>query len=409
VQGRVIAGRYKLERELGAGAMGAVWLALDNGAEVAVKVVSQDIARNRAALARFEREAQLAERVRSDFVVRTLAHGRDDDGLPYIVMEYLRGESLRQRLERVGPLNPLETARVVTQVARALTVAHDVGLVHRDIKPENVFMTELDDGTEVAKVLDFGVAKATDVLAAEGIDPTKTGALLGTPHYMSPEQAQGLKSLDHRSDLWSLGIIAYECLSGHLPFYSASLGPLIAKIMQGPVPRLTDADAELPASLDTWLRRALARDPDRRFQHAAQVASTFAQAAGVVDELAAAPSASSCSGAVSSNGLRVDSWPGGTQIDGYGGTVALPSSKGSPSWAQTEVIPSSERPDTEQTSVEAAEPSAPQVVDPPPVSRGDGMETLASDVRTPMTKPGYGLWIAAALVVLVAGLAALLL
>ena len=186
--GLVIADRYELEQPLGEGAMGAVWRArhLALGTAVAVKVIRREAALNRDALQRFEREAMLAARIRSAHVVQALDHGHHD-GLPYIVMEYLVGESLRDRLVARGRLTLAETSLVVRHVCRALAQAHEVGLVHRDIKPENIFVSPgEEEGEVVIKVLDFGVAKVTDELGVSAVAPTQTGALLGTPFYVSP-------------------------------------------------------------------------------------------------------------------------------------------------------------------------------------------------------------------------------
>jgi len=285
VQGQVIADRYQLEREIGKGAMGSVWLSkhLTLGTSVAVKLIAVEAARGADSLARFAREAQLAARIRSRHVVQVLDHGHHDD-LPYIVMEYLEGESLRARLDTAGRLDQAETTTIIRHVARALTHAHGVGLVHRDIKPENIFITAgEEEGEKVYKVLDFGVAKVTDELAHCGVDPTRTGAMLGTPYYLSPEQARGLKTLDFRSDLWALGVLAFECLAGKLPFAAPALGPLIAQITMAPIPVLsqTAPDAGITPQLDDWMSRALCRDPDGRFGSAKEMAQAFATAMGV--------------------------------------------------------------------------------------------------------------------------------
>jgi serine/threonine-protein kinase len=288
MEGQIIQGRYRLVRILGKGGMGSVWLAehLSLHTPVAIKLIDSEAAKNASARSRFDREAQVAARIRSAHVVKVLDHGVTEAGLPYIAMECLTGESLRDRLMARGRLTPAETARVVSHVGRALGRAHEAGLVHRDLKPENIFIAREDDG-EVVKILDFGVAKVTDILAVTGMDPTRTGALLGTPYYMSPEQAQGLKSVDHRSDLWSLAVVAFECLTGRRPFTAPALGPLIGKILGGPIPVPSGAapDANLPPELDAWMTRALARDPSARAASAKELADSFLLAAGVADTL----------------------------------------------------------------------------------------------------------------------------
>jgi serine/threonine-protein kinase len=288
MEGQVIQGRYRLVRVLGKGGMGSVWLAehLSLHTPVAIKLIDFEAAKNPSARSRFDREAQVAARIKSAHVVKVLDHGVTEAGLPYIAMECLTGESLRDRLMARGRLTPAETARVVSHVGRALQRAHEAGLVHRDLKPENIFIAREDDD-EIVKILDFGVAKVTDILAVTGVDPTRTGALLGTPYYMSPEQAQGLKTVDYRSDLWSLAVVAFECLTGRRPFTAPALGPLIGKILGGPLPLPSQAapDAKLPPEIDAWMARGLARDPAARAASAKELADSFLVAAGVADTL----------------------------------------------------------------------------------------------------------------------------
>jgi eukaryotic-like serine/threonine-protein kinase len=288
MEGQVIQGRYRLVRVLGKGGMGSVWLAehLSLHTPVAIKLIDFEAAKNPSARSRFDREAQVAARIKSAHVVKVLDHGVTEEGLPYIAMECLTGESLRDRITARGRLTAAETARVVSHVGRALQRAHEAGLVHRDLKPENIFIAREDDD-EIVKILDFGVAKVTDILAVTGMDPTRTGALLGTPYYMSPEQAQGLKTVDHRSDLWSLAVVAFECLTGKRPFTAPALGPLIGRILGGPVPVPSQAapDAKLTPEIDAWMVRALARDPAARAGSAKELADSFLLAAGVADTL----------------------------------------------------------------------------------------------------------------------------
>jgi serine/threonine-protein kinase len=268
--------------------MGSVWLAehLSLHTPVAIKLIDFEAAKNPNARARFEREAQVAARIRSAHVVKILDHGVTEQGQPYIAMECLAGESLRDRLSARGRLTPAEAGRVISHVSRALARAHEAGLVHRDLKPENIFVARVDD-EDIVKILDFGVAKVTDILAVSGMDPTRTGALLGTPYYMSPEQAQGLKTLDFRSDLWSLAVVAFECLTGQRPFSAPALGPLIGKILGGPIPTLSGAapDARLPRELEAWMARGLSRDPAARFGSAKELSESFLLAAGIADTL----------------------------------------------------------------------------------------------------------------------------
>jgi serine/threonine-protein kinase len=198
--------------------------------------------------------------------------------IPYIAMEYLEGEDLNARLERVVRLPHPQTVRIVSQVAKGLTRAHAAGIVHRDLKPENIFLAK-DGDDEVAKVLDFGIAKRSQTSLSEA--GTKTGSLMGTPFYMSPEQARGVKSIDHRSDLFSLAIIAYQCVTGKLPFYSEGLGDVLAQIMYEPIPVPSQQGLQVPAGFDAWWHRAAARPVEARFQSAKDLADSLALALGI--------------------------------------------------------------------------------------------------------------------------------
>jgi hypothetical protein len=266
----VIADRYRLERQIGRGGMGSVWLAHHMGLDIpcAVKFIEGEYAALPEAQARFVREAKAAAQLRSPHVVQILDHGVWD-GTPYMAMELLEGEDLGKRLVRVGRMVPQDVCVIVTQVSRALTKAHAAGIVHRDLKPDNIFLVH-DDDREIAKVLDFGIAKS-QTGSIDGSN-TKTGAMLGTPYYMSPEQAQGVKAVDHRSDLWSLGVIVYQALTGKLPFESEALGDLLVKIIVQPVPVPSQIAPDLPAAFDRWWAKAANRDPAQRYQSAKELA-----------------------------------------------------------------------------------------------------------------------------------------
>jgi serine/threonine protein kinase len=277
-QETVVAGRFRLVQELGRGGMGSIWRAHHVGLNIpcALKFILDEAAASPEIRARFEQEAQAVARLRSPNVVQILDHGVWED-IPYIAMELLEGEDLAKRLDRCERLEPQVISAIVTQVARALSKAHAVGLVHRDLKPANIFLVRDDDG-EVVKVLDFGIAKQTQALPA-GTN-TRTGALLGTPQYMSPEQARGTKTVDHRSDLWSLGVIAYRSITGQLPFQSETLVDLLVKIVSSPLP-VPSLVASVPAGFNAWWERAMARDPADRFQSAREMADALAAIAGL--------------------------------------------------------------------------------------------------------------------------------
>jgi serine/threonine-protein kinase len=280
-QGLNVADRFLLVRELGRGGMGAVWLAQDTRLDVlcAIKFIDREGQNSPEVRQRFQREAKAAAQLRSPHVVQILDHGVWDN-LPYIAMEYMDGEDLAHRLDRVGRLSWGETSRIATHVARALSKAHGAGIVHRDMKPENIFLARDDDG-EIAKVLDFGIAKRQNQQLSDV--GTKTGSLLGTPFYMSPEQARGTKTIDYRSDLFSLAVIVYQCLTGQLPFYSEGLGDILAQIMYEPLPVPSQKAPDLPPTFDAWWARASAREPDDRFQSAKELAEALAVALRLSD------------------------------------------------------------------------------------------------------------------------------
>src|SRR4029079_10655534 len=247
----VVAERFKLARMIGRGGMGSVWQATDLrlSTTCAVKFIEGELANMSEAHARFQREAQAAAQLRSPHVVQIFDHGVWQ-GHPYIAMELLDGEDLGKRITKAGQGNGGRLPNggvnaVVQQVCRALSKAHAAGVVHRDLKPDNIFLVT-DDDREIVKILDFGVAKS----ASHAIDGsnTKTGAMLGTPYYMSPEQAQGIKSVDSRSDLWSLAVIVFQCLTGRLPFESEALGDLLVKIIVNPIPTPSQFNSALPPS-----------------------------------------------------------------------------------------------------------------------------------------------------------------
>jgi serine/threonine protein kinase len=269
--GRVIASKYCLLYEIGRGGMGSVWVAehLTLRSKVAVKLIEPTLAMSTNAVRRFEREARAAAMLRSPHVVQVLDFGIDA-GSPYLAMELLEGEGLGARLTRRGRLPRKEVSILMNQLGRAVTRAHTEGVVHRDLKPDNVFLAE--DGEDFfVKVLDFGIAKAlrpTPTLTDKNL--TLSGAMLGTPHYMSPEQAEG-RSVDARSDLWSMGVIAFECLTGKPPFNGDSLLSILRSICHDPI-IVPSSVASVPAGFDAWFARALDRDPEKRFQTATDLA-----------------------------------------------------------------------------------------------------------------------------------------
>ena len=264
--GTVLGTNYELVAPLGRGGMGEVWRAraLDLDAPVAVKLLLEG-GREAGARARFEREARAAAALRSPHVVQVLGYGVDEgSGVPFIVLELLEGETLRQRLERQGKLSASETQRWVVHIARALTRAHAAGIVHRDLKPENVFL--VDNGDErIAKVLDFGVAKEF-----HGPTHTATGTILGTIHYMAPEQLEG-RGVDHRADLWSLTVLAAECLTGGRAVEGDTFGEVATRLVLGRL-RTPSSIAPVMVGFDEWFARGTRLQPDERFASAEELA-----------------------------------------------------------------------------------------------------------------------------------------
>jgi serine/threonine-protein kinase len=276
----------RLERPLGQGAMGVVWVAdhVALGTKVAVKVLSPAAFGQADALARFIHEARRAAAIDSPHVVKVFDLGQTQGGEPFIVMELLTGIDLERRLETSGPLDLRSTAEILTQVCRALERAHALGVVHRDIKPANVFLCG-GHAAPFVKLLDFGVSKM------RGPEPslTATGAAVGTPYFMSPEQFMGASSVDHRSDLWSLGVLAYACLTGAMPFVGPSVPAISVAAHAGRFEPASRKSPGLPPAVDAWFARAFRVDPAERFQSARELAESFDRAArgGAIDPYAA--------------------------------------------------------------------------------------------------------------------------
>jgi serine/threonine-protein kinase len=281
--GRMVTANVRLAGLLRRGGMGSVWRAehLSLGTEVAVKFMSPQYLESEDLVTRFTREATSAAQIKSPHVVQILDHGVLDEGLPFIVMELLVGEDLAQRIKRRGPLPLAEIAAVVLQVGKALSKAHQSGILHRDIKPDNIFLLE-DDGEAFVKVLDFGVAKLLEASHAM----TATGSTVGTPFYMSPEQLLSAKHVDFQCDLWSLAVVAYRAATGQLPFHGDTLGALAIKVHEAKFVPASAHRPEVPPALDAWFSRAFQRDPAARFASLKDLVQGLARA--VADPSAAA-------------------------------------------------------------------------------------------------------------------------
>jgi serine/threonine-protein kinase len=275
--GAIIAGKYQIERPLARGGVGTVWVARHTQLqhEVAVKFLDPKVAASPQVRQRFEREARAAAHLRTPHVVQVFDYGVEED-TPYLVMELLHGETLHQRLRRETRLSMLEMYGILVQIGKGLRRAHEVGFVHRDLKPANLYLARNDDDESIVKILDFGIAKE---IGGEVGESTRTGELIGSPHFMSPEQIRGEREVDARSDLWALGVILYRAITGHLPFPGEVLTAVITKIVVEPIPNARQHLPDAPESLDAFFEMALQRDRNRRFQTVADLVRAFGEVA----------------------------------------------------------------------------------------------------------------------------------
>jgi hypothetical protein len=276
--GELIAGKYRVRSLIGEGGMGTVLAAHHELLDVwvAVKLLSPQLVKHRSVVDRFLREARAAARLKSEHVARVTDIGTLVGGAPYIVMDLLEGEDLEQRLQRVGRIPIRDAVDFVLQALEGMAHAHAAGIIHRDLKPANLFVTSTPDGREVIKVLDFGIAKLMDA-SSRGSGP-RTGALtdehatLGSPTYMAPEQVRGSRTVDHRADIWALGAILHELLTGQTAFGGQTVGEIFAAILHDAPTPLRKLCPEAPAQLEGIVARCLERDPTSRFAHVAELA-----------------------------------------------------------------------------------------------------------------------------------------
>lgn len=276
--GDLIAGKYRVERLLGKGGMGAVFAAQHELLQqrVAVKLLLTEIAGGQEAVSRFLNEARAAARIQNENVARVMDVGTQENGLPYIVMEYLEGLDLSQVLEQRGPVSVADAADYILQALEAIAQAHVLGIVHRDLKPANLFLARRQDQSVMVKVLDFGISKATNPLSGTSGAMTSTKALLGSPYYMSPEQLRSSKNVDARADIWSIGVILYELVTGSLPFVGENLGELFAAILEQDAPSIRAKRPDVSPEFDQTVMRCLQRKPEHRFANVAEVATALA-------------------------------------------------------------------------------------------------------------------------------------
>ena len=296
---QVVDGRYRVLRLLGVGGMGTVWEGVNEtfGTAVAIKFIRPRFAKDPEARARFEIEARAAARLNTRHAVQVYDYGVTKAGLPYIVMEFLAGQTLSEAIIARGALPPREVGQIIGQAARALAKAHEAGIVHRDLKPDNIFLTRTDDSSEglpyLVKLVDFGIAKiledASDPQrssdpadAAKAMaGPTRVGAVIGTPNFMAPEQLSAGGAPGPLTDLWSLGACAFASMTGRLPFDGDVLGEIVLKVCASPLPVPSKLHARVPRGFDAWFARACSRDPAKRFQTASELAQALADVCGL--------------------------------------------------------------------------------------------------------------------------------
>jgi eukaryotic-like serine/threonine-protein kinase len=278
--GALVSGKYRLLRLLGAGGMGSVWAARNEltDRDFAVKFLLPSLAQSKEALHRFFLEARACGQIKHPAVVDVYDMGQAEDGAPYLVMELLEGEGFDQRLARAGVFRPGEAAAWLAYVARGLEEAHVRGLVHRDLKPGNIFFALDDRGDVIPKILDFGVSKATSPGGGDFVKTT-TGAVLGSPAYMSPEQAKGDLDVDGRSDVWSLGVILYEALTGQIPFDAPNYNALMLTIITKPHRPAHEIAPGVPPEISQLIDRCLAKDRNQRVGTARELAERLEAAA----------------------------------------------------------------------------------------------------------------------------------
>jgi serine/threonine-protein kinase len=271
--GDVLAGKYRVDRVLGVGGMGVVVAAhhLHLDEHVAIKFLLPQALANAEAVARFDREARAAVKIKSEHVARVIDVGKLENGAPYMVMEYLEGRDLSAWLTERGPLPVEQAVEFVLQACEAIAEAHAMGVVHRDLKPANLYCIRRPDGALSIKVLDFGISKATGPGGSMGM--TKTQAVMGSPLYMSPEQMESSKGVDPRADIWALGVILFELVTGRVPFEGEAITELVLKIVTAQPPLLTGMVPGITPALDPIIQRCLAKNRDHRYATVAELAN----------------------------------------------------------------------------------------------------------------------------------------
>jgi serine/threonine-protein kinase len=284
--GQTLTDKYRVLRQIGRGGMGVVYEAehVELGKRVAIKLMLEKYAEDAEATQRFKREALAASRIGNPHIIDISDIGTAPDGRMFVVMELLHGEPLADAMKRTGALPVPRVTKIIRQVLRAVGAAHGKSIIHRDLKPDNIFLVGDEDHV---KLLDFGISKVLDSSPDASTRLTSTGAVMGTPLYMAPEQAMG-EPTDHRADIYALGVILYEMLAGRPPFEGSTYGALITKVLTSDAPLLSDLKPSLPRSLVAATHRALEKEPARRFASCAEMSAAIAGTTerAAVDEIA---------------------------------------------------------------------------------------------------------------------------
>ncbi|HWZ89167.1 MAG TPA: serine/threonine-protein kinase, partial [Polyangiaceae bacterium] len=278
VPGQILLGKYRIERVLGVGGMGVVVAATHVQLEerVAIKFLLPEALGHGEAVARFVREARAAVKIKSEHVARVSDVGTLENGAPYIIMEYLEGSDLAGLVQARGPLPIEEAIEALLQACEAIAEAHSLGIVHRDLKPANLFVIRRADGTPSVKVLDFGISKLTGPPGSgSDMSMTKTSAIMGSPLYMSPEQMASSRDVDARTDIWALGVILFEILTGRIPFEADSMPQLCAMILQSPTPPLRRFRPDAPEGLERVIFHCLEKNRAQRYATIADLAAAL--------------------------------------------------------------------------------------------------------------------------------------
>jgi serine/threonine protein kinase len=301
LKGKVVGDKYRVDRLIGSGGMGTVWEGVHSalGQKVAIKFIKPAYASHADARKRFEIEARAAAKLKTKHAVQVYDFGLTDDGIPYIVMEYLEGRSLSELLMDEGPLPGREVGLIISQAARALAKAHAAGIVHRDLKPDNIFLAanaeDVGDLGYSVKLVDFGIAK----IVQEPVDqsasyamggPTQEGAVVGTPNFMSPEQLTVGGAPGPLTDIWSLGACAFTAMTARIPFEGDVLGDIVLKVCVSPLPVPSKYNPKTPSGFDAWFAKACSRDATKRFQTATELRESVELVCGISEPRARQPS-----------------------------------------------------------------------------------------------------------------------